>query len=303
MRIRSIKPEFFKHEDMAELEPYARLLFIGLWCLADANGVIEDRPKRIAIEVFPYNFTDVSPLLHQLHEADFIIRYSVAGKDYIQVPSFREHQRLSGKEAQSTGLYPIPTGEAVVKQRGSSDTFTIPSGTGNREQGKDIKGAVFPIASKPRKEKSRFIPPSLEELTAFCRENRLIFKPRAMLDYYTSNGWKVGKNPMKDWKAAARGWNNRELEKNNMPEAPVDPRPTKFKVQPIIDPGTGEELEPVRTLEYPTFDAMQAAMKAMQVDRKDDNAGYWLFTKAGYAQQLEAARKKRGLFTGLVRKI
>lgn len=221
MRIRSIKPEFFKHEDLAELEPYARLLFIGLWCLADANGVLEDRPKRIAIEVFPYNFTDVSPLLHQLHEADFIIRYSVAGKDYIQVPSFREHQRLSGKEAQSDGLYPIPNGEATVKQRGSSGTFTIPSGTGNREQGKDIRGANFPSASKPKREKKRFAPPTLEELTAFCKENRLLFKPEVFINWYQSNGWKVGKNPMKDWKAAARGWNNREIDKGKQsPPAP-----------------------------------------------------------------------------------
>lgn len=79
--------------------------------------------------------------------------------------------------------------------------------------------------------------------------------------------------------------------------------PTKFRIQPIIDPETGEELEAVRTLEYPTFEAMEAAMKAMQVDRKDDSAGYWLFTEAGYAQQVEAARHKRMFGGGLLRKI
>lgn len=85
--------------------------------------------------------------------------------------------------------------------------------------------------------------------------------------------------------------------------APPDTRPTRFRVQPIIDPETGEELEPVRTLEYPTFEAMEAAMKTMQVDRKDDVAGYWLFTEAGYAHQVEAAKRKRGMFSGLLMKI
>jgi hypothetical protein len=121
-----------------------------------------------------------------------------------------------------------------------------------------------------------------------------------MLPAFSREGENITPYPA-TWLRSA-SWDNEIVNSKGRAAAP-DPRPTKFKVQPIIDPATGEELEPVRTLEYDNFDAMQAAMKAMQVDRKDDNAGYWLFTEAGYAQQLEAARKKRGLFTGLVRRI
>jgi len=52
----------------------------------------------------------------------------------------------------------------------------------------------------------RFTPPSLEEVEAYCRERGNSVDPERFLDYYTSNGWKVGKNTMKDWKAAVRTW-------------------------------------------------------------------------------------------------
>jgi hypothetical protein len=52
-RTRSIKPSFFKNEFLAECEPMARLLFIGLWTLADSQGRMEFRPMRIRAELFP----------------------------------------------------------------------------------------------------------------------------------------------------------------------------------------------------------------------------------------------------------
>lgn len=51
-----------------------------------------------------------------------------------------------------------------------------------------------------------FIPPTLEEVTAYCQERNNNVDPERWFNYYTSNGWKVGKNPMKDWKAAVRTW-------------------------------------------------------------------------------------------------
>lgn len=63
--------------------------------------------------------------------------------------------------------------------------------------------------SKER-EKKRFVPPSLDEVTAYCTERNNTVDPEGFIDFYTSNGWKVGKNPMKDWKAAVRSWEQRE---------------------------------------------------------------------------------------------
>jgi hypothetical protein len=53
--------------------------------------------------------------------------------------------------------------------------------------------------------------PSIEEVAAYCRERGNHVDPQAWLDHYTANGWKVGRNPMKDWKAAVRQWERNDL--------------------------------------------------------------------------------------------
>lgn len=126
MRIRTIKPDFFKDEDLAEIPHKARLLALGLLCLADGHGRLEDRPRKIRAEVFPYEAGSIEDDLQALHDIGFIIRYSADGKNVIQVRNFRVHQRISGKEASFESNFPErgSNGEATVKQRGSNDCFT-----------------------------------------------------------------------------------------------------------------------------------------------------------------------------------
>ena len=52
----------------------------------------------------------------------------------------------------------------------------------------------------------RFVKPTLEDIKAYCRDRKNNVDPQRFLDYYESNGWKVGRNPMKDWKATIRTW-------------------------------------------------------------------------------------------------
>ena len=57
----------------------------------------------------------------------------------------------------------------------------------------------------------KFKKPTLEELKAYIAENRYTFSAEAFMDYYESNGWKVGRNPMKSWQATCRTWQRHEL--------------------------------------------------------------------------------------------
>ena len=66
----------------------------------------------------------------------------------------------------------------------------------------------------PQKEK-RFSKPSLEEVSAYCSERKNGIDPQHFIDYYESNGWKVGRTPMKDWKAAVRTWERKEVKPLN----------------------------------------------------------------------------------------
>ena len=65
----------------------------------------------------------------------------------------------------------------------------------------------------------KFSPPTLEEVQTYCKEKGYAIDPGRFVDYYTSNGWRVGKNPMKDWKAAVRSWNGKEQQQNGKTES------------------------------------------------------------------------------------
>lgn len=109
MRARNIKPGFYKNEVLAQCNPFARILFSGLWCLADKDGRLEDRPMRIKAEVLPFDELDVDALLNQLYAAGFIIRYEVDKSRFLQVVKFGVHQHAHRDERSYD--FPSPYGE------------------------------------------------------------------------------------------------------------------------------------------------------------------------------------------------
>jgi len=104
-RTRSIKPSFFKNEYLAECEPMARLLFVGLWTLADRDGRLELRPLRIKAEIFPYDNCDIGGLLQQLADRGFVRAYESGDVKVLEIPKFAEHQRCHPDE-RAEGLPP-----------------------------------------------------------------------------------------------------------------------------------------------------------------------------------------------------
>ena len=63
---------------------------------------------------------------------------------------------------------------------------------------------------KENNKRKNFIKPTVEEVKQYCLERKNSVDPEYFIDYYNSNGWKVGKNPMKDWKATVRTWERRD---------------------------------------------------------------------------------------------
>lgn len=114
-RARNIKPGFFTNEDLVELDFATRLLFAGLWTLADREGRLEDRPKKIKIGVFPADNVDVDAMLQALHEAKFVVRYEVNGSRYVQISNWSKHQNPHHTEKASD--IPGVDGEVTVKER------------------------------------------------------------------------------------------------------------------------------------------------------------------------------------------
>ncbi len=107
--MRLLKPGFFKNEDLAKVSSDGRLLYAGLWSLADREGRLEDRPFRIRAELFPYQPIKIDRLLQELVNGGFIRRYAVEGRAYLVIPTFLDHQHPHPKEPKST----IPAPPAV----------------------------------------------------------------------------------------------------------------------------------------------------------------------------------------------
>ena len=114
-RARNIKPGFFKNEDLVELPFEYRLLYIGLWTLADREGRLEDRPKRIKMEVFPADDVDIEAALRALHGAGFVQRYEIDGRRYVSIPAWKKHQNPHCREAASK-IPPPPKASAGTVQ-------------------------------------------------------------------------------------------------------------------------------------------------------------------------------------------
>lgn len=101
-RSRNIKPGFFTNDELVELPFEVRLLFIGLWTMADRDGRLSDRPKKIRMEIFPADNVDCDAALEMLSQSGFITRYMANGERFIQVQNWHKHQSPHLKEAQST---------------------------------------------------------------------------------------------------------------------------------------------------------------------------------------------------------
>lgn len=104
-RIRTVKPEFFTHEGLFDLEQKikmpARLAFEGLWCHADRDGRFEWRPRRLKQQILPYDEIDFSAILDALADAGFVQKYQVAGNTYGSIPTWLRHQKPHHKEEPS----------------------------------------------------------------------------------------------------------------------------------------------------------------------------------------------------------
>lgn len=160
-RIRYIKPGIMTNEDLCELGPFAYILFTGLWMLADREGRLEDRPKRIKAEAMPLweqvCWKDVDNLLAGLAEREFIQRYSVGGKPYIQIINWGKHQNPHARESFSQIPAPPISADASVTSeqaqprqcQGTAFTSTSPVGNGEWGMGNISSSSVQPESPPP----------------------------------------------------------------------------------------------------------------------------------------------------------
>jgi hypothetical protein len=159
-RSRNIKPAFFLNDLLATLAAWVRLLFIGLWTVADKAGRLADNPKRIGAALFPYESgLPLGEGLQQLHDAGFIRRYEIQGEPYIQILAWEKHQNPHRKETESV----IP---AYSNERAPEKPRLVPAlprlvpEKPERAPEKPERAGLIPSSVKPRPSPTPFWLPS-----------------------------------------------------------------------------------------------------------------------------------------------
>lgn len=165
-RIRTIKPGFFKHDVLFDAEKESglplRVAFAGLWTVADREGRFKWQPRVIKVDVLPYDEVDFAAVLEALRSVGLVRRYTIGGKEYGFIPTFKEHQHVNKNEAPSA--IPGPDGSTTVNSPHDDGERTIkePSlhheeGKGKEQEGKeeDLSEPAAPVAdqtlpSKPK---------------------------------------------------------------------------------------------------------------------------------------------------------
>ena len=209
---RILKESICTSDNIDQLSAFEETVFYSLIVNCDDFGRFDGRPKIIASKLFPLKdirTNQIESALRALTLAELVILYEVDGKPFLQMKTWDRHQQIRAKKSK----YPAPD-DGMIKHDINC----------NQMISNDIKCPRNPIQSESNPnpiEKAqtakRFAPPSVEEVTAYCRERKNGVDAQRFVDFYASKGWKVGQNPMKDWRACVRTWEQRERTPVQMP--------------------------------------------------------------------------------------
>lgn len=217
-RSRNIKPGFFRNADLVELPVETRLLFIGLWGLADREGRMSDRPKQIKMEIYPADSFDVDDMLGQLHRAKFIERYTVNEINYIQIVNFTKHQNPHRDEKASTIPAPCLHGANTVAIGLIPDSLLLkPDSSPSREDSGSPAPAPEPETPPPARaghtHKTQIVddfePDVGNARTALSHQLDLAAERERFVAHYQASGeWRA------NWQAQFRKWLLDSMQRN-----------------------------------------------------------------------------------------
>lgn len=137
-RIRTIKPQFFRNEELNDLEDQfgnlkPMLVFAGLWTVCDKNGVFLYKPRSLKLDILPFLNFDIVQTLEILEKKGFINTFTVDNVKYGHVIRFSDHQRINGSEAQEESKYPNPEMADVQQQTSEENQGNILEASGKHQ--------------------------------------------------------------------------------------------------------------------------------------------------------------------------
>lgn len=203
---RIIKESICTSDTIDKLTWFEEVFFYRLIVNCDDYGRFDARTAILKARLFPLKSVtekQISDALHKLSTVGIVTIYEHDGRPYLQLVTWEKHQQIRAKKSK----YPAP--DETCNQM-ISDDIKCPrnpiQSESNPNPNQNPKENPNSSADKPH----RFTPPTLEEVVAYCRERNNGIDPQRFIDFYSAKGWMIGKNKMKDWKAAVRTWEKRQ---------------------------------------------------------------------------------------------
>lgn len=165
-RIRTIKPEFFRHADLYEAEKETglplRLAFAGLWTAADREGRFKWKPRELKLDCLPHDDVDFVRVLDALTTRGWLVRYTVNGIEYGAIPTWGVHQVINNREKASEFPSPSENNTLTRASRVADATATPLRNAQGEGKGREVErekdseakasGAEAPDPSIPERE-------------------------------------------------------------------------------------------------------------------------------------------------------
>lgn len=138
--------------------------------------------------------------------------------NYIQADRYRPTDYVEEKS-----MLGIKSNKAYTLDVSKMDTECIQNGyIGKDSIGKVSKDKDSKEENVREEKAKRFYPPTIDEVKQYCEERKNNIDPMAFIDFYSSKGWMIGKNRMKDWKAAVRTWERKRKEQSQSESSVYD---------------------------------------------------------------------------------
>ena len=215
---RILKESICTSESIDRLSWLEEVTFYRLIVNCDDYGRMDARPPILRARLFPLKtLTDkqVQSAIESLRSAGMIDLYKVDDRSYLQIRQWARHQQIRSKKSK----FPAPDVETqsddIRCNQMISDAPVIQSESESESESE---------SARSRKRAAPFRPPTPDEVASYCRERGNAVDAERFCDFYASKGWRIGNQPMRDWRAAVRTWEKRGETQASQRAAPTGQR-------------------------------------------------------------------------------
>lgn len=218
MPSRILKESICTSDNLDRLTAFQETFFYRLIVNCDDFGRMDARPKILASRLFPLRSIreeQISDALRALTSAELVTLYNVGGKPFLQMNTWERHQQIRARKSR----FPAPddiSGNQLISDDINCNQMISNDIKCNQMISDDIKCSRNPIQNESESESKRetraraFTPPTVDEVAEYCRKRGKRIDPEVFVAFYESKGWRVGNQPMKNWKAAITTWEQRD---------------------------------------------------------------------------------------------